>query len=139
MDDPLRCLNIQLCMSISYSTGLARQIQTGESKVLKALRKTALWLPQANWSKQSSGDDSWKQKQSAMIGSANWSRCSTTLGTKSGGLDSMHSIPQILRMRSGQSTEGLPELGAVLGRGSFGKVYKGARANKYLSYSTKTA
>jgi hypothetical protein len=45
-------------------------------------------------------------------------------------MECMRSIPQLLKMRSvsGMVKEALPELGAVLGRGSFGKVYKGARA-----------
>lgn len=37
----------------------------------------------------------------------------------------MQRISKVLKMRSDLSKEGLPELGAVLGRGSFGKVYKG--------------
>ena len=44
----------------------------------------------------------------------------------SGSLDDTHGIPQLLRTRS-QNTTGaeLPQLGALLGRGSYGKVYKG--------------
>ena len=42
-------------------------------------------------------------------------------------LDKMHGIPLLLRSRaSGAGMSSLPELGALLGRGSFGKVYKGA-------------
>ena len=38
----------------------------------------------------------------------------------------MRSIPLLLRTRnSGAAGTTLPELGALLGRGSFGKVYKG--------------
>ncbi len=38
----------------------------------------------------------------------------------------MRTIPQLLRTRnSGAVGTTLPELGALLGRGSFGKVYKG--------------
>lgn len=40
----------------------------------------------------------------------------------------MRGIPQLLRTRiSGAAGTTLPELGALLGRGSFGKVYKGQR------------
>ena len=47
--------------------------------------------------------------------------------TSSSDLDKMHGIPLLLRSRaSGAGTSSLPELGALLGRGSFGKVYKGA-------------
>ena len=47
--------------------------------------------------------------------------------TSSSDLDKMHGIPLLLRSRaSGAGTSSLPELGALLGKGSFGKVYKGA-------------
>ena len=47
--------------------------------------------------------------------------------TSSSDLDKMHGIPLLLRSRaSGAGTASLPKLGALLGRGSFGKVYKGA-------------
>ncbi len=47
----------------------------------------------------------------------------------------MRTIPQLLRTRnSGAVGTTLPELGALLGRGSFGKVYKGARSSpRFLS------
>lgn len=46
--------------------------------------------------------------------------------TTSSDLDNMRGIPQLLRTRLfGQPGTALPELGALLGRGSFGKVYKG--------------
>ena len=47
--------------------------------------------------------------------------------TSSSDMDNMRSIPMMLRSRiSGAVGTQLPELGALLGRGSFGKVYKGA-------------
>lgn len=46
--------------------------------------------------------------------------------TSSSDIDNMRSIPMMLRSRiSGAVGTQLPELGALLGRGSFGKVYKG--------------
>ena len=50
--------------------------------------------------------------------------------TSSSDLDNMRGIPQLLRTRmSGAVGTQLPELGALLGRGSFGKVYKGTPAH----------
>ncbi|CAL5221171.1 g3314 [Coccomyxa viridis] len=67
-----------------------------------------------------------------LIGSADTWRGSkgSSLGigsrTNSEDLDNMRTIPQLLRTRnSGAVGTTLPELGALLGRGSFGKVYKG--------------
>ena len=54
--------------------------------------------------------------------------CLTVLPSlrSSGSLDDMHGILQLLRTRSQDTTEAeLPQLGALLGRGSYGKVYKG--------------
>ncbi|BDA43697.1 Mitogen-activated protein kinase kinase kinase 11 [Coccomyxa sp. Obi] len=53
-------------------------------------------------------------------------RGSGTGSTKSENLDALLGLAEKLRARSSSATqESLPELGAVLGRGSFGKVYKG--------------
>ena len=70
--------------------------------------------PDAAW------QDTWRGSKGSSLGIGS--------RTSSEDLDSMRSIPQLLRTRgSGAAGAALPELGALLGRGSFGKVYKGAR------------
>ena len=60
--------------------------------------------------------------------------------TNSEDLDSMRGIPQLLRTRnSGAVGATLPELGALLGRGSFGKVYKGQRLHFRLTHLDQTS
>ena len=55
-------------------------------------------------------------------------RCRTMLPQPDSrrGLDKTQKIPQLLRRRSlGVAGADLPQLGALLGRGAYGKVYKG--------------
>lgn len=69
---------------------------------------------------------SWKtgNTQGSAAGSG---RVSGTGSAKSENMDTLLGLAEKLRARSSNSTQDcLPELGAVLGRGSFGKVYKGA-------------
>lgn len=62
--------------------------------------------------------DNWRNSKGSSLGVGS--------RTNSDDLDGMRSIPQLLRTRnSGAAGTVLPELGALLGRGSFGKVYKG--------------
>ena len=64
--------------------------------------------------------DTWRNSKGSSLGVGS--------RTNSDDLDGMRSIPQLLRTRiSGAAGTVLPELGALLGRGSFGKVYKGER------------
>ena len=51
-----------------------------------------------------------------------------------GSLDDTHGILQLLRTRSqGAAGAELPQLGALLGRGSYGKVYKGKDPSLYVT------
>ena len=51
-----------------------------------------------------------------------------------GSLDDTHGIPQLLRTRSlGAAGADLPQLGALLGRGSYGKVYKGMDPSPFVT------
>ncbi len=77
-------------------------------------------------SHESAVQSSWKTGNTQ--GSAGGSgRVSGTGSAKSDNVDSLLGLAEKLRARSSNSTQGcLPELGAILGRGSFGKVYKGA-------------
>ncbi len=62
----------------------------------------------------------WKGEQCLSVVSQLQATCS---------LNKTHGIPQLLRTRSLDAAgDDLPQLGALLGRGSYGKVYKGGKA-----------